>query len=149
MQRLNIAKAFLQNTFTNSLQFLNDSKYWRDEFEDQLKSNYKEHLFAGIEQLLRNELNGKGTCNELWDSKIGGYVKKLEPIKKNYEYNLAQKHKVRMIENPNKRVVNFMFVNPFPKYKNSLLHFILEIILILSKIIFNFIISLHNNVFLS
>ena len=119
MQRLNIAKAFLQNTFTNSLQFLNDSKYWRDEFEDQLKSNYKEHLFAGIEQLLRNELNGKGTCNELWDSKIGGYVKKLEPIKKNYEYNLAQKHKVRMIENPNKRVVNFMFVNPFPVRLNE------------------------------
>jgi len=59
LQRLNIAKAYLQNTFRNALQFLNDSKYWRDQFDDQLKSNYKEFLLSGINQILVNEANGK------------------------------------------------------------------------------------------
>lgn len=59
LQRLNIAKAYLQNSFTNSLQFLSDSKYWRDDFEDQLKSDYKEHLLNGVQQLLVNEVVGR------------------------------------------------------------------------------------------
>lgn len=59
LQRLNIAKAYLQNSFTNSLQFLSDSKYWRDDFEDQLKSDYKEHLLQGVQQLLVNEVVGR------------------------------------------------------------------------------------------
>lgn len=65
LQRLNIAKAFLQNTFTNSLQYLSDSKYWRNDFEDQLKSDYKEHLLSGIQKLLMDEQTGKEVCSSL------------------------------------------------------------------------------------
>lgn len=119
LQRLNIAKAFLQNTFTNSLQFLSDSKYWRDDFEDQLKSDYKEHLLSGIQQLLLNEENGRQVCHTLCDSKFDQYTKTTDPIKKNHEYNLSQKNKIRMIENPEKRTVNFMFSNPFPIQLNE------------------------------
>jgi len=61
LQRLNIAKAYLQNCFKNSIQYLSDSKYWRDPFQDQLKSDYKEHLFSGISQLLMDENTGKET----------------------------------------------------------------------------------------
>jgi hypothetical protein len=65
LQRLNIAKAYLQNTFTNALQFLGDWKYWRDTFDDQLKSDFKEHLLSGIQQIILNEANGREVCRAI------------------------------------------------------------------------------------
>ena len=61
LQRLNIAKAYLQNSFTNALQSLNDAKYWRDDFDDQLKSDYKDYLLKGIQNILLNETSGVDT----------------------------------------------------------------------------------------
>lgn len=119
LQRLNIAKAYLQNTFTNSLQFLSDSKYWRDSFEDQLKSEYKEHLLSGVTQLLLNEKTGREVCNVLCQTKFDEYKKITEPIQKNHQYKLEQKKKVRMIENKHQRIINFLFVNPFPVKLNE------------------------------
>ncbi|CAI2385825.1 unnamed protein product [Moneuplotes crassus] len=115
LQRLNIAKAYLQNCFKNSLQYLNDSKYWRDTFQDQLKSDYKEHLLSGISDLLFKDSVGKEVCNTLCDAKFDEYASISGPIRDKHHKELAEKTtKMRMIENPHKRIVSFMFTNPFP-----------------------------------
>jgi hypothetical protein len=36
LQCLNIAKSYLSNTFINSVQWLSDNSYWRNDFLDQL-----------------------------------------------------------------------------------------------------------------
>ena len=64
LQALNIAKSYLSNTFVNSLQWLSDNSFWRNTFQDQLNTNYKDWLFGQIE----NELTKKASSHDLVDS---------------------------------------------------------------------------------
>lgn len=50
LQCLNISKAYLSNTFVNSMQFLADNNYWRNKFQDQLHVIYKEWLFKKTDE---------------------------------------------------------------------------------------------------
>lgn len=109
LQALNIAKSYLSNTFVNSLQWLSDNSFWRNDFQDQLNTNYKDWLFNQIE----NELNKKNHSYTLVDSiaqaEFEEFAKAKDQPKKQIEYNLAKKNKLRMIYHPNIRNVHFMW----------------------------------------
>lgn len=57
LQCLNVAKSYLQSAYINSMQFLNDNSFWRNNFYDLLNVNYKEWLFDAVEEEIDNKEN--------------------------------------------------------------------------------------------
>lgn len=49
LQCLNTAKAYLQNTLFTSVRYLSDHSYWRNNFKDQLQTNFKEWMLKKLE----------------------------------------------------------------------------------------------------
>lgn len=75
---------------------------------------------SGISDLLFKDSVGKDACNIMCDTKYDEYAAISGPIRDKHQKLLAEKTtKMRMIENPNKRIVNFIFMNPFPVRLNE------------------------------
>lgn len=82
LQCLNIAKAYLSNTFTNSMQFLADNNYWRNKFEDQLQVIYKEWLFKKIDEESQKSSKAGDFLDGIVSDQGTDIGKAKEPIKK-------------------------------------------------------------------
>lgn len=49
LQCLNTAKAYLNNTLYTSIRFLADHNQWRNQFKDELQTNFKEWVLKKLE----------------------------------------------------------------------------------------------------
>jgi hypothetical protein len=109
-----MAKSYLQNAFVNSLQFLNDNSFWRNEFQDSLNVNYKDWLFNNVEVELNKKQKADDLCDDVCDDEMKKFMDEKEPVKKKREYLEKKKEKVRMIEHPTQRVIHVVFKPPVP-----------------------------------
>lgn len=81
LQCLSVAKAYLKNTFKNSLQHLSDTNYWRNTFKDQLNVDYREFLLQGVEQEMDTVDAYEGLNDLFCKERIGSYTDERRPIK--------------------------------------------------------------------
>lgn len=119
LQCLNIAKSYLKNTLPNALSFFNDNAYFRDDFQDQLNTNFRDFLLTGTSEELNRQVKGADLCKDICDDKFTSYIKERNPVRARHDYNIKQKEKIRMIENPTKRIIHFTFNVPFPLLLNE------------------------------
>ena len=49
LQCLNVAKTYLGNTLFTSIRFLSDHNHWRNQFKDELHTNFKEWMLKKLE----------------------------------------------------------------------------------------------------
>jgi hypothetical protein len=114
LQCLNMAKSYLQNAFVNSLQFLNDNSFWRNEFNDSLNINYKEWLFKSVEDEFNKKAKSEKLCDDMCEEELKKFKGEKDPIEKKREYQEKKKEKMRMIEHPSQRHVHLLFKPPVP-----------------------------------
>jgi len=95
LQCLNVAKAYLEKTFQNSMQYLVDNSYWRNSFKDQLQVNYKDWLYKKIHEDKQKDVKARTYIDELCQEQIEEAGKAKGPIKRNIEQVLQKKAKIR------------------------------------------------------
>jgi hypothetical protein len=108
LQCLNISKQYLGGVLMSSMRFMKEHHYWRDNYQDQLRTNLKDWLYKKVDDEFNKKAKSAAFQDDLAGQEMASIGQAQVPRKKQVEFALQKKEGVRQIENPAKRTIHFV-----------------------------------------